>query len=183
MSKLLFAIMCFISMTISSCSSEPKDIALFHQITTNYVQMMAKDEQLFVSGTGGSFSGGPQNDLIRSFRFVFNSEKLVDLREARSITVRSVELMRALVNGNEEIRPFLERYPYPPSGVDLTLVFLPFDESAPYSEKTHVWMVFFMHGTIYYQGYDHGTKEDVTILEETYEEALERNAKRNLELP
>ena len=173
--RLLTIIMGVLLMGASSCSSEPRDLALFHQVTADYVQIIAKNELLFACGTGGSLCGGPQKNLIREFRLAFESKKLVDLTEARAITIRCVEQLRSIVNANEEIRPFLEYYPYRPTGVDLILAFLPFDESDPHSEKIYIRAVYFMDGKIYYKQYNGEKKNDILALLETYEEALERN--------
>ena len=173
--RLLSVIMGVILISMASCSREPKDLALFHQVIADYVQIIAKNELLFAYGTGGSMCGGPQKNLIKEFSVAFRSKKLVDLTEARAITIRCVEQLCSIVNANEEIRPFLEHYPYPPAGADLTLVFLPFDESDPHSEKIYIRAVYVMHGKIYYNQYNGEKKNDILALLETFEEALERN--------
>lgn len=180
--KLLSITIGVVLMTISSCSSEPKDVLLFRQITSDYVQIIAKKEQLFVYGTGGSFFGGPNKDLIRQFRLAFRSKRLVDLSEARAITVHCVEQLCSMVNANEEIRPFLEHYPYPPQGVDLILVFQPFNESDPYSEKVYISAAYFTEGKLSYMQYAGENKWDTLVLQETYEEALERNVQSATEI-
>lgn len=161
----------------AGCSSKPKRVVLFDQILAQYVELIAKNEQLLTYGEGGSLMGGPNMDLIREFSIAARSKKLVDLKEARAITIRCVEQLLSLVNENGEIRPFLVHYPFPPTGADLTLVFLPFDESNFKSEKTYINTVYFMRGQVYYMQYDREKKDSHLTFKETYEEALERNVK------
>lgn len=175
--KLRLILSILILVTTLSCSTHlSKSEVLFNETIRNYVEIIAQKEQMYAYGTGGSMMGGPNMDLIRKFNFAFRSKKLVDMKQARAITIRCVEQLLSMVNENEEIRPFLEFYPFPPKGADLTLVFLPFDTLDPFSEKVYISTIFFMKEKIYYLQYDHDKKNDDFIYEETYQEALERNA-------
>ena len=175
--KLLSKLSALILMITTGCAPEQsKKMTLFNEIKINYIQTIAKNEQMYASGAGGSIIGGPNKDLIKEFSFSLKSQKLVNINQARALTIRCVEQLLSMVNQNEEIRPFLEFFPFRPSGVDLTLTFPPFDKSDPYSDKVYISTIFFMNSKIYYLQYDHEKKDDDFIFEETYEEALERNA-------
>ena len=175
--KLLSRLSALILMITTGCAcQQSKKMTLFNEIKTNYIQTIAKNEKLYLEGSGGSVMGGPNSDLVRKFNFAFRSQKLMNLSQARALTIRCVEQLLSMVNENEDIRPFLEFYPFPLAGVDLTLSFPPYDKSDPYSDKMYINTIFFMDGKIYYRQFDHAIKDDKRILIETYEEALERNA-------
>jgi hypothetical protein len=75
-----------------------------------------KKYQLTVIGDVGGMAGGV-NLIGLSFRVTGPLTK----EELRVIYVDSVEMFLYELNGNEEIRPFLKKYPYTIDGVDNTI--------------------------------------------------------------
>lgn len=137
---------------------------LADSVMGQFKTIMKKQENMMAYGTGGSMM-----DDIERFYFGYQCPKIVTIEEARSIAVRCTRLFLELVNQNEEIRPYLHSYPFPPSGLELDLKFMPCDSLADNDRIVHT--VFVFKGKVYYKQNDPGSIWGIILLVETYEEA------------
>ena len=160
--------------TSSSPQNEKQE--LFNKISYGFIQKMKDEEGMFTLGKGGSLTGGENGDKVREFGMYFQSKKLVNVTQARNIVLRSAKNLLDTINNNAQIRPHLVRYPYEESGVSFIFKFLPYEADQPSTSANYVSTVFFGESEITYFYYDPQKDKDFITLEETYKEALERNA-------
>lgn len=155
--------------TLMSCSSQaPLHIIEADRLAASYVNRMKQAEHMEIMGSGGRLMYN-----VDELDFMFRYPKFVDLKEARSIIVRSAQVYLELVNSDENIRPYLKEYPVGAKGVELTIVFTP-SGSFEGIEGDYVRSALFSEGKIYYRRYAGKSKLPVVFFVETYEEAVQQ---------
>lgn len=179
--KLFYTLM-FLILILDSCSSPrlSEKQRMFNEVLRDFSVQIAKEEQMFAIGTGGAMRGGESDDKISEFFFALESDKLVDISAARSITLRCLNSLLDNINKNEVIRPYLEHYPYRHTGVNFILGFFSPEEDQQTANNLYVDTVFTFHNEIQYRQCNLKKRTDILLLKETYEEALERDAQRFL---
>lgn len=178
--KFSIFLLAMLALSIGCSSKLSQQEIIFDKLSNAFVSQMAIEEGMRAYGTGGSLTGGPDRNKTSKFFFAFEYPKLVDITEARSITLRIAKKFLEKINNDEEIRPYLEHYPYRHSGIELTIGFFPHEKNNPSTADKYVHVVFFYNDVVVYQQYDHQTDKDVTILRESYQDALNRNAASKL---
>jgi hypothetical protein len=88
------------------------------QIIHELEREMAREHGLICIGSGGSM---PTN--VVSIKLVFNVYKRGSIQEARELMVKAKTRLIAKVNAHEKIRPYLQKYPFPPEGANISLWF------------------------------------------------------------
>lgn len=86
-------------------------------IIANNAKLM-KSEQLYLIGQGGAMM-----DQIEWVFLHYASDKNPDLETARKIYVKAIENLRAQINVNKKIRPFLNEYPFPQERIRVIIGF------------------------------------------------------------
>lgn len=104
----------------SSCSPIPKHVQLARSAITSFSQEVFKTDQLVLEGYGGAMS-----EDIKTFTFFFESQKNVNLEEARILFVNILERFLHKINKDEEIRNFLHEYPISEKNIYLEIQFSP----------------------------------------------------------
>ena len=169
---------------IVSCNIETSEskrapyIEHVHEIIRVFAAEMKDKYGLRCCGSGGSM---PYN--VEKISVIFTILRKTTLEEARAIQVDAVERLRELVNNHEKIRQYLAEYPFTSSRADVSISFN--DKNGLHHTDgtiTYVFMgrnkIFFdraekvISKTLYGKTYDDFNL--ITLLEEPYEEALEK---------
>lgn len=112
----VFMLFCF------GCSSIPhvnhaKEVKLVTQIQAKLAKRLASKHHLSLSGDVTAMPGG----VIKEVGLLFHSHRILSIEEAREILVDCVQEFLSEINTNEEIRPFLENYPFTPKNIDIAI--------------------------------------------------------------
>lgn len=167
MIKKFFQIGFIVSFLFSCSPPTPPDVVLAGAIKSEFISLMKKQEDMTVYGTGSSMMYE-----IKSFFFAYNSPKALSLEEGRELAIRCIDQFTRLVNSKEEIRKYLVTYPFPPSGLEMTICFNPNKQSV--CADTCISTIFIDNGEIFYLNYDKILRREVRLFSETYDEALKR---------
>ena len=162
-----FSLVAFILIGCSSSISQKEIFA--HRVSANYSQKLRNQEQMILQGKGGS-----RMNKITLLFYDYACPKLVELDEARSITMRCIEVFLNTINNDTDIRPFLANYPCSPISLELIITFYPFEPTNPFAKQSFICTVFFAEGILFYRKFDVDQQKRVTILTEAYEEALQK---------
>ena len=114
-------------------------------------------------------------DILEELGILFFAHHEATVEEARELEVRTTERLGFLINTHQGIRPFLKEYPFPVSRIEVKIGFFDEEKKCPYANG--VAFVFQNHSLIRYNRSQDGKL--VTILEEPYEEALNKVALRS----
>jgi len=169
---------------IVSCNIETSEskrapyIEHVHEIIRVFAAEMKEKYGLRCCGSGGSM---PYN--VEKISVIFTILKKVTLEEARIIEVNAVEKLIDLVNGYEKIRPYLAEYPFNSSRIKISISFN--DKSGLHHTDGNITYVSLIKNKIFFDRAEKTTSKTlygktyddfnlITLLEESYEEALEK---------
>ena len=163
-----FLSLCF----LFSCNQEkmPDHVVLADKITGKYTEQIKKDENFSLVGFGSNYVNG-----IHRIGLDFQSERTVNITEARNLLVRSVSKLLDAVNSNEDIRRYLDHYPYTAKGIELAIDFS--DKNEHECKNGSIAYVYVFHNkranenVVLYKVYDLEKRNYVEVHRETYEEA------------
>jgi hypothetical protein len=166
----------FISFILSNCSINRQNVIPYTEKerlanqTLAQVALKLRDEKgLMLCGTGG----GMMNQ-ISMLALAFNYHHRVTLEQGRELIISAVETFLSAINGNEIMRPYLEKYPFEPTNVEIMIFLKKVDGSILEPEVLHV--IAAIEGKLSYdiEALDENNFSRLkTIHEETYEEALQ----------
>ena len=95
----------------------PEYEKLADQITDNVAKRLeAQKEHLLLIGTGGWMM-----DKIRMMAIGFQYFQEVDLKQARELLLYVINEYLSSINSNERIRPFLQKYPFTATHVEIRI--------------------------------------------------------------
>ena len=170
------------------------------EVLNTFISEMESEFNFSCMGSGG---GMPYN--VRSLTVMFSSNEKVDIVKARYLGVTSVHKLLYLVNNHEQIRPYLNRYPFTANDINISISF--YDRKGKRNlRRDGLGAIRLLSGTVFYEVaemqkvHDPGlicgktgkflrapreTKEIgfKEVLRETYEEAeaiVEREKQANL---
>lgn len=103
-----------------SCSPVPKHVGLARSAITSFSKEVFQTDHLALDGSGGAML-----DDIKTFTMFFDSQKNVDLAEARILFVNIVERFLNKINNDQEIRHFLHKFPITEKNIYLEIQFSP----------------------------------------------------------
>ncbi len=179
MIRLIFAIsLCF----IVGCERTPIRIRYPLEEKTVLAHMVQKKAQLQLESERGLIlvgTGGGMMDEIRMLALSFEYDKPMSPCEGRKLLIRAVDVFLAIINENEEIRPYLIQSPFKPEYVEIR-IFLnnPNGTEIPLGDLSILSAV---DGVLNYLIEDPVTTLFVTAYKETYQEAVAKLAVNSLE--
>lgn len=173
----------FIFIILTACSHKYDYIDNVGSVVSKETKKIRKEEGLELFGYGGAMCDG-----IKSINVTFASHQKVELAEARRMIVRCIEGLRNAVNAKENLKEHLIPYPFPITGMRVSILFL--QESGRFVEYGCVWLgtggvssVSQLNGKLFYSSFNPRTDLLEDYFKETYEEALAIvNAEMNNEL-
>ena len=135
---------------------------------------LQKELELQPIGTGGQMM-----NEIRMLALSFEYDKPIDACKGRRLLLTAVDTFLSVINADENIRPYLYRYPFTPKNVEIRIFIKNHDRSqVPIGQ---LCILSSIEGTIEYDIHDPTTTHLVTAYEETYQEALDKLAVNSTE--
>ena len=167
MKFLLFVILTFL---VFSCENHNSYQPCEKQILANAIRkklaLQIKQElNLIPCGTAGEMLG-----QIKMLGLAFNCHKPLTIDDGRILLIAAVEKFTAEVNANEEIRPYLNNYPFKAKNIYIEIFIHRPDGSHFGSEKLCV--ISARDGVLEYLNDDPNGPLFTTVYSEIYEEAL-----------
>ena len=146
---------------------EPYYLVLAQEIQKEFISDIKKTYSVNCYGSGGGFLHN-----VRKIAVSFDSrDKDFGIDESRILIVNSIENLLHRVNKNEEIRPYLDHYPFSCIGTKISFSFL--NKKGKRVDEEFVAHVFITDdGRICYSYYNQEKKMLRDLYEESYEEAL-----------
>ena len=158
----------------ASCSSERKTIKepiygkYVDEIVDSYLKHIKKQYGLECFGTGGGFLSNVNNI---SLHFDAPSQK-INIGNARVLLINCTEELLQRINKNEQIRPYLEHYPFTSKGISINVIFYDYlNEKLPEEFLKGATVT---EGVVYYSRYNQKTEKFEDFYKEPYSEALEK---------
>jgi hypothetical protein len=156
--------------TLSSCSliREPESIhvQLAYKLLFSFSKEVKQTDNLFLFGEGGSMMGD-----IQSFELYFDSPLIPNIEQARELMIRCIDKFYNLLEQMPEIHPYLHEDPFPIKNFNISIHFI---YSAQCTSPSAIDRVSLVKGRICFSEYDQTKKDSITILRESYEEALQK---------
>lgn len=94
----------------------PRHIVLSDQITSKFVKDMKK------KGFRQSMYGGSFINNIQSVHLCFETDRCLSVNECRQLGIEMVEDLLNRYNTNEEIRPYLNNYPFTEKNLEISIM-------------------------------------------------------------
>lgn len=139
-----------------------------NRITKKFIAEMQKDYSLSCSTMGGELTRNVKKVTLSFFCF---EKKTIE--EARELEVHCVERFCEMINSNEKIRPYLEKFPFPSEKVEIMIHFYK-EDLTNYSPEESISLVMNCRENLYYMVVFDDHRPDQTVLEEAYREAYEK---------
>ncbi len=158
--------------TLTACSTSPEHIRTLNRVVGKKSKQLCIEENLGIMGTGGATMPKIEEVFIS-----FTAERRVDLPEARRLCVRCIEELRSAINSTEILQPYLIEYPFPISGMDISVTFVGEDGNhvaygCVYLGTGGVSYVHQCGDLLCYASYNPRTKHLEDYYDEPYSEAL-----------
>ncbi|PCI92162.1 hypothetical protein COB11_07885 [Candidatus Aerophobetes bacterium] len=161
----VLAVVIGIFLTLKSPSDEePIHIKYSDMITIPYIKDMCKSHNLDPFGGGGGFLGGV-NLIIISFA----SDDQVGITQARNLLIECSEDLLQRMNSDEQIKPYLEHYPFSEKGIELSINY--FDATSDWVPPEFIASASVRKGKVRYSIFNHKTRKFKTVHKESYREA------------
>ena len=148
----------------------PSKSKLVGQINRKVCTKLLQERNLRVIG-----SGAQMMDEIKMLALSFNYYEPVDEEKARELVLAATQELIKAVNEESRIRPFLGNYPFEPKNIEIRIFFYNRDGSNLPAET--ICIVAALGGTLDYKVDGPEYPLFKHILEESYEEAMEKHAK------
>ena len=157
---------------LTSCEMDVNDrdhaAYLINEINHQISNEMVKDKQLYLIGVGGSSMLGID---YRMLSFSYYRDKELKIEEARKDMAEVICKYLKAINQEKELRPFLRNYPFDSSNIEITLFV--HDKKGNKVPQGSLTLIEAVDGKISYYVAPFEVKSE-PILEETFEEALEK---------
>jgi hypothetical protein len=164
----------FLMVFIYSCGSPSADStylpdkqSLAIEVRNQTFAQLKKEKELYPFGTGSGMM-----DQIRMLALSFRYYKEVDINQARELLMIAGTVFINNVNSNEQIRPFLQNYPFKPNNIQIRIFIQNPNGSGPDPGKLSA--VTMVKGVLDYMINDPETNRLKTVYKETFEEATEK---------
>jgi hypothetical protein len=157
---------------LTSCEMDvnDRDYALYMVNEIDYYMRkdLAENKRLYLIGTGGRAMLGIERN---SLSFSYYRDKELKIEEARKDMVDIINKYLQEINQKKELRPFLRNYPFNAKNIEITLFVM--TEKADNPPHGFLDVIKAEEGVISYYTAPFSVKSE-PILEETFEEALEK---------
>jgi hypothetical protein len=167
-------IFCFLFFVVFITSCDPPYVgdnpympskgALVNEVTNKTLVQLKKEKELYPCGIGSGMM-----HQIRMLAIGFRYYKEVDIDKARELLMEAGTLYLNTINAKEQIRPFLQNYPFQPSNIEIRIFLQKTNGSEPDPGKLTV--VSLLKGRLRYKAASHESQWFDILLEETFEEA------------
>jgi hypothetical protein len=128
---------------------------------------MCRSQELYPFGTAYQMM-----DQIKMLGIAFNYYKEVDLEEARELLIYAGTTFLDIINSNEEIRKYLDVYPFKPENVDIRIFLQNLDGTEFSPEKLCV--ITMIDGMLEYDAKNPETLRLLRVHKETYDKAVKK---------
>ncbi len=153
---------------IKSENTDNREYALVNKIRKEVFFQLEKENDLHAFGTGSQMM-----DKIKMLHFGFRYYHETDIDNARNLLVKAGNLVLDKINSLEEIRQYLENYPFKPKNIEIVIFLYNPNGSDRGPEKLQT--ISMKEGSLRYENDILDAKGFQTIIyEETYEEALNK---------
>lgn len=154
-----------------SCAPVPYEISekekLADRITHTVALKLRRDLGLIQCGTGGGMMY-----QIRMLALSFDYYKIVDIEEGRKLLVAALNEYISAVNADEQVRPYLQNYPFCPKNIQIRIFIRNTDPSFASSDKIQSLSV--VDGYLKYYVNEPNANRFKVIYSESYEEAVQK---------
>lgn len=139
---------------------------LADMIMAQVASKLRREKGLVPCGTGGGTSGG-----VRMLALSFDYRQPTTIESGRELLITSVQELINSINQDKRIRPHLKNYPFEAKNVEIR-IFLQNGDGSHLMSGLHV--ISACNGTLRYKIANPDGPLFITLLEETYEEALQK---------
>ncbi len=143
--------------------------SLVNEVERKVAFRLKKEKELYTCGTGGQMM-----DQIKMLALSFDYYKPLNIENGRELLIAAVNELVTHVNANEEIRPYLNNYPFEPKNIEIRIFARNPDGSNVPPGKLSVLSA--IRNIFEYDMNDPETIQLKTFYQETYEEALSKIA-------
>jgi hypothetical protein len=160
-----------ISLLLCGCQSRTSEQAqIVYHITDEFSNELKNKEGFQLTARGGLYF-----PKVRKISLDYEVIRKIDLEEARKLLVRYVTKFLKSVNESEELKPYLDSYPYTPYGIHFTISFLDSNHREFMDGSIASVYLFGFEDIkrtyVHYNVFDSEKHKWVEIHQETYEEA------------
>lgn len=171
----------FVFLLVFACSSccvysndeaVPEHIIAYDKVENRYVQDMRRKYNATVIGSGGAMMKN-----IKHAYLCFRLNGAVDVEKARALYIEFVKNLLEQLNSDEQVRPYLETYPFTEKEISIQLTFYLKGNKRP--SEQNIALVSMGSGVIRYNVFDPKLDNYRIVYTEPYNKALEivRNQK------
>lgn len=100
------------------------DAAEFYYNYNNKIQRCINPQIKANWNVQGGMCGGQLSPNLKKISMAYWSDETPSKERARELYIDIIEYVLYVYNSNEVIRPYLDKYPYTPENVDVTIFFL-----------------------------------------------------------
>jgi hypothetical protein len=157
-----------LSILLPSCGLGRSYVDMSNSIVGRYSKEAKKKYGFDVFATGGRMC-----ESVECVFISYSSNQKLNVAQTRELFVEIEEELIRKYNENEEIRPYLDNFPFTSNNIELSLTF--FDKSYEFMSDGFVAYAVIIKGIIYYSTDSHDSTRGnplVDLHEEPYEEAL-----------
>lgn len=144
------------------------------QIRRAFAEEMLRELQLVCSGDSGSL-----HEKVEELGMQFNAHRRATIEEARALQLLVMDKFAQAINAHEKIQPFLKQRPF--KRVSITIAFEGPKGRCDEGAVGHVYNITDLAGVVenrnklFYYSIDPFTQDNIKILSEFYQEAVELN--------
>ncbi len=140
---------------------------LVDEVTNRAFVQLKMEKGLYPFGTGARMM-----DQIKMLALAFHYYKEVEIEEARELLLYAGNVFLNIINNNEQIRPYLDNYPFKPENIEITIYLKNTDGSKFAPEKLCV--ISMVNGVLEYEAKNPETLRLLTICKEPYDQAVSK---------
>ncbi|WP_154017656.1 hypothetical protein [Criblamydia sequanensis] len=154
---------------MSQLPLEKNYIYVVARIEKNFEDKILKKYHLRCIGSGGYLMYN-----VKSLELAFQHKGVLNKNDLRKLLIELTSQYLEDINSNEEIRPYLENYPFTPKNVDITIYLIDLHKQEIF--YPNICIAESSYGTIRFKTVDEANPiaPFYTTEKETYEEALEK---------
>lgn len=169
--RMKFVLSLLAVLVISGCDSShihyppSRKESLANQVTNEAFVQLKKEKKLHPFGMGGQMM-----DQIKKLTWAFLYYEELNIEDARRLLIESGDVILGIVNRNDEIIPYLQNYPFKPENVQIE-IYLKKPDGSDFSHDK-LCVITMRRGVLDYSATNPETDRLLTVLEESYEEAV-----------
>lgn len=168
---LIYLIMILFCSCDKSCAPVPYEISekekLADGITHRVALKLRRDLGLIQCGSGGGMMY-----QIRMLALSFLYYENIGIEKGRELLITALDEYTSAVNADEQIRPYLQNYPFCPKNIQIRIFIRNSDPSSASSEKIQALSA--VDGCLKYYVNERETNRLKVIYTESYEEAINK---------